>query len=261
MALQSKIKMKLISWNVNGVRAIVKKGFLDQLKELDADIICLQETKAQEDQVKEALFGCGYEIIAYSAEKKGYSSTAILYKNTEPLSVQKGLGIEEHDNEGRVITAEFEEFYVVTTYVPNSKAGLARLDYRKTWDAALLEHCVALQRKKPVILNGDMNVCHQAIDIARPDANYNKSPGYTQTEIDGMTNFINAGLKDSFREFYPDEVKYSWWSFRAGARQRNIGWRLDYMLVSEALMPQVKDAFILNDYMGSDHCPVGIELT
>jgi len=219
--------MKIISWNVNGVRAIVKKGFLDQLKQLDADIVCLQETKAQEDQVHEALFGCGYEIIAYSAE----------------------------------ITAEFEKFYVVTAYVPNSKAGLARLDYRKTWDRALLEHCSALQNRKPVILNGDMNVCHQAIDIARPDANYNKSPGYTQTEIDGMSNFINSGLKDSFRELYPDEVKYSWWSFRAGARERNIGWRLDYMLVSEALMPKVKDSFILNEFHGSDHCPVGVELS
>ena len=252
--------MKIISWNVNGVRAIVKKGFLDQLKQLDADIVCLQETKAQEDQVHEALFGCGYEIIAYSAEKKGYSSTAILHKKLKVLSVQKGLGISEHDNEGRVITAEFEKFYVVTAYVPNSKAGLARLDYRKTWDRALLEHCSALQNRKPVILNGDMNVCHQAIDIARPDANYNKSPGYTQTEIDGMSNFINSGLKDSFRELYPDEVKYSWWSFRAGARERNIGWRLDYMLVSEALMPKVKDSFILNEFHGSDHCPVGVEL-
>ncbi len=239
---------------------MVKKGFLDQLKELDADIVCLQETKAQEDQVREALIGCDYEIIAYSAEKKGYSSTAILHKNQEVLSVQKGLGAEEHDNEGRVITAEFNDFYVVTAYVPNSKAGLTRLDYRKTWDEALLAHCSALQSKKPVILNGDMNVCHQAIDIARPKANYNKSPGYTQTEIDGMTNFINSGLKDSFREFYPDEVKYSWWSYRGGAREKNIGWRLDYMLVSEALMPKVKDSFILNDYHGSDHCPVGIEL-
>jgi len=200
--------MKIISWNVNGIRAVVKKDFLNQLVELDADIVCLQETKAQEDQVTEALVGCDYEIIAYSAEKKGYSSTAILYRNLEVLSVQKGLGIKEHDNEGRVITAEFKDFYVVTAYVPNSKAGLARLDYRKTWDACLLEHCVALQSKNPVILNGDMNVCHQAIDIARPKPNYNKSPGYTQTEIDGMSNFINAGLKDSFREFYPDEVKY-----------------------------------------------------
>ncbi len=253
--------MKIISWNVNGIRAVVKKDFLNQLKQLDADIVCLQETKAQEDQVLEALSGCGYEIIAYSAEKKGYSSTAILHRNLTVLSVQKGLGIEEHDNEGRVITAEFEKFYVVTAYVPNSKAGLVRLDYRKEWDAALLKHCVALQSKKPVILNGDMNVCHQAIDIARPKANYNKSPGYTQTEIDGMTNFINAGLKDSFREFYPDEVKYSWWSYRGGAREKNIGWRLDYMLISEELMPQVKDSFILNKYHGSDHCPVGIELS
>jgi len=252
--------MRIISWNVNGIRAIMKKDFLENLGQIDADIICLQETKAQEDQVQEALFGSGYNVYAYSAEKKGYSSTAILTKGPEPKSVIKGLGIEEHDNEGRVITAEFEDFYVVTAYVPNSKAGLARLPYRKKWDEALLSHCNVLRKKKPVILNGDMNVCHQPIDIARPEANYNKSPGYSQTEIDGMSNFIKSGLIDSFREKYPDTVKYSWWSFRAGARQRNIGWRLDYMLVSEDLYPKVRDSFILNDYLGSDHCPVGIDL-
>lgn len=252
--------MKIISWNVNGVRAIVKKDFFENLEKLNADIVCLQETKAQEDQVMEALFGCGYDIAAYSAEKKGYSSTAILTKGMNPISIVRGLGKPEHDNEGRVITAEFNDFYVVTAYVPNSKAGLLRLPYRKEWDADLLAHCNALQEKKPVILNGDMNVCHQEIDIARPKPNYNKSPGYTQVEIDGMTNFIKAGLKDSFRELYPDEVKYSWWSFRGGAREKNIGWRLDYMLVSESLMPKVKDSFILNDFLGSDHCPVGIEL-
>ncbi len=250
--------MKIVSWNVNGVRAIVKKNFFESLEEMDADIVCLQETKAQEDQVQEALFGSGYEIIAYSAEKKGYSSTAILTKGVQPISVQKGLGIEKHDNEGRVITAEFKDFFVVTAYVPNSKRELLRLPYRMEWDADLLNHCTELQKKKPVILNGDMNVCHQAIDIARPAANYNKSPGYTQDEIDGMTNFINAGLVDSFRHLYPDEIKYSWWSYRGGAREKNVGWRLDYMLVSEALMPHVKDSFILNEYVGSDHCPVGV---
>lgn len=253
--------MKIISWNVNGVRAIVKKGFFDNLEKLNADIVCLQETKAQEDQVMEALFGCGYDIVAYSAEKKGYSSTAILTKEMNPISIVKGLGKPEHDSEGRVITAEFDDFYVVTAYVPNSKAGLLRLPYRKEWDADLLAHCNALQQKKPVVLNGDMNVCHQEIDLARPKSNYNKSPGYTQVEIDGMNNFIKAGFKDSFREFYPAEVKYSWWSFRGGAREKNIGWRLDYMLVSESLMPKVKDSFILNDFLGSDHCPVGIELS
>ncbi len=252
--------MRIVSWNVNGVRAIVKKDFFENLEKIGADIICLQETKAQEDQVHEALFGCGYDIVAYSAEKKGYSSTAILTKGISPISIQKGLGIEEHDNEGRVITAEFPDFYVVTTYVPNSKAGLLRLPYRKEWDAALLAHCNALEKKKPVILNGDMNVCHQDIDLARPKPNYNKSPGYTQDEIDGMSNFINAGFKDSFRELHPAEVKYSWWSFRGGAREKNVGWRLDYMLVSEALMPSVKESFILNEFYGSDHCPVGIDL-
>ncbi|MFK7755393.1 MAG: exodeoxyribonuclease III [Flavobacteriales bacterium] len=252
--------MKIISWNVNGIRAIVKKDFFKSLEEIDADIVCLQETKAQEDQVQEALFGSGYDVYAYSAEKKGYSSTAILTRGITPLSITKGLGIEKHDNEGRVITAEFEGFYVVTAYVPNSKGGLVRLPYRQEWDADLLAHCNALQAKKPVILNGDMNACHQAIDIARPEANYNKSPGYTQQEIDGMTNFISAGLIDSFRHFYPDKVKYSWWSYRGGAREKNVGWRLDYMLVSKPLMPKVKDAFILNEHLGSDHCPVGLEL-
>ncbi len=252
--------MRIISWNVNGIRAIIKKDFLANLEKINADIICLQETKAQDDQVQEALFGSGYDVYPYAAEKKGYSSTAILTKGIEPISITRGLGIEEHDNEGRVITAEFEDFYVVTTYVPNSKAGLLRLPYRKKWDEDLLAHCTALDKKKPVILNGDMNVCHQEIDIARPKANYDKSPGYTQIEIDGMTNFINAGFKDSFREFYPDEVKYSWWSFRAGARQKNIGWRLDYMLISERLMPKVKDSHIWNEYLGSDHCPVGVDI-
>jgi len=240
--------MKIISWNVNGIRAIVQKDFFSSLEQLNADIICLQETKATEDQVQEALFGSGYDVIAYSAEKKGYSGTAIMTKNVSPLSIEKGLGQEKHDNEGRVITVEFDDFYIVTSYVPNSKSGLIRLPYRKEWDADLLAHCNQLKNQKPVILNGDMNVCHQEIDIARPKANYNKSPGYTQTEIDGMTNFINSGLVDSFRHFHPEEVKYSWWSYRGGARQKNIGWRLDYMLVSDELIPHVKDSYIYNEH-------------
>ena len=251
--------MKIVSWNVNGVRAIVKKGFLDQLKMLDADVLCLQETKAQNDQVVEVLAESGYHIYPNHAIKKGYSSTAILTK-VEPIKVWNDLNAEEHDGEGRVGTAEFENFFLVNTYVPNSKGDLSRLKYRKTWDAHLLGYLKELEKTKPVFLCGDLNVAHRDIDIANPKSNYNKSPGYTQDEIDGIDNYINSGLTDTFRHFYPDTVKYSWWSFRAGARARNVGWRLDYFLASKGVMTHVKDAFILNDYEGSDHCPVGIEV-
>jgi exodeoxyribonuclease-3 len=247
--------MRLISWNVNGIRAIAKKGFAEIVKNLDTDIICLQETKAQVDQVNEVLLDYGYYVYANQAVKKGYSGTAILSKK-EPLDVVYDMGIEEHDKEGRVIAAEFENFFVVTAYVPNSKAGLLRLDYRKKWDADLLKYLKKLESNKPVIFCGDLNVAHRDIDIARAKANYNVSPGYTQTEIDGLDNYIESGLADSFRLFHPEEVKYSWWSFRAGARTRNVGWRLDYFLISEKLIPQVKEADILTDEMGSDHAPI-----
>ena len=249
--------MKLISWNVNGIRAVAKKGLLDIINDFDADVVCFQETKAQVHQVEEVLAPLGLFVTANEAEKKGYSGTAILSKK-KPISVSFGIGIPEHDQEGRIVTAEFDNFYVVNGYIPNSKQGLARLNYRQTWDADLLVFLKTLDEKKPVLFCGDMNVCHQAIDLARPKPNYNKSAGYTQVEIDGMSNYVNAGFIDSFRYMHPEEIKYSWWSYRGGARQKNIGWRLDYFLVSERLMSQVKESFILNDVMGSDHCPVGV---
>jgi len=252
--------MKLISWNVNGIRAIEKKGFVDLIEQLDADVIGLQETKAQDDQVTEALAKLnGYHIFSNSAERKGYSGTAILSK-TEPISVSYDIGVEEHDQEGRVITVEYPLFYLVNTYVPNSGNALARLDYRQTWDKALLTHLQKLEKNKPVVLCGDLNVAHRPIDLARPQANYNRTAGFTEQEIAGLDAYVEAGYIDTFRLHYPERVKYSWWSYRAGARAKNIGWRIDYFLASQQLVPRVKDAFILNDYMGSDHCPVGIDL-
>lgn len=252
--------MKLISWNVNGIRAVAKKGLVDIIKELNADIICFQETKAQDDQVMEALDGLeGYHVYTNSAEKKGYSGTCILTKE-KPLNVAYGLGIEEHDKEGRLITAEFEQFYLLTTYVPNSQRGLVRIDYRQQWDRDLLTFMKGLEEKKPVILCGDLNVAHQPIDLKNPKSNFNKTAGYTEWEIAGMDNFLQGGYTDTFRHFYPNEIKYSWWSYRMNARAKNVGWRIDYFLVSDQYMDRVEDAFILNEVMGSDHCPVGLLL-
>jgi len=253
--------MRLLSFNVNGVRAAAGKTLIEDLHKLDCDVVGLQETKATPEQVKEALAELqGYHIYAFSAEKKGYSGTALLSK-TEPIKVQMGIGIEEHDNEGRTITAEFEDFYFVTVYVPNSSSGLKRLDYRtKSWDTAFLGYLKELEKSKPVVLCGDLNVAHQAIDLKNPKPNYNKTPGYTQAEIDGMSRMIEAGFTDTFRSLYPDTVKYSWWSYRGGARSKNVGWRLDYFMVSSGFMGQVQDSQILNDVMGSDHCPVQLEL-
>lgn len=252
--------MKLVSWNVNGIRAIAQKGFFENVKKLDADIICLQETKAQDDQVAETLAGLNdYKLYSNSAERKGYSGTAILSR-IPLLDVKNDIGIEEHDQEGRLITVEHDLFYLVNVYVPNSGSELARLDYRSTWDKDLLNYLRKLDDKKPVILCGDLNVAHQEIDIARPKSNYNVSAGYTQVEIDGMTNHLNNGFIDTFRYFYPDTVKYSWWSYRAGARDKNIGWRLDYFLASRKLEKSLSGAEIHNDYFGSDHCPVSLEL-
>ncbi len=251
--------MKLISWNVNGIRATVGKGFIEKLQEMNPDVICLQETKAQVDQVKEALFGIEYHIYANSAERKGYSSTAILSK-TEPISVTNDMGVAEHDTEGRVMTAEYDKFYLVTVYTPNSGSELARLDYRVDWDRVFLNHIKTLETRKPVIICGDLNVAHKPLDIKNDKSNYNKSAGYTQKEIDGIDAIVNAGFVDTFRHFYPEEEKFSWWSFRAGARSKNIGWRIDYFLTSESLKPNLKDAFILNEVEGSDHCPVGLEI-
>jgi exodeoxyribonuclease-3 len=249
--------MKLISWNVNGIRAAAGKGFIEKLQELDPDIMCLQETKAQDDQVRETLFGIDYHVFSNSAAKKGYSGTAILSK-IEPIRVVNDMGIEEHDQEGRVIAAEFNDFWLVTVYTPNSKNELLRLDYRVQWDQDFKNYLSELQKKKPVIVCGDLNVAHKPLDIKNDKSNYDKSPGYTQKEIDGMDALINAGLVDSFRQFHPDEEKFSWWSFRANARARNIGWRIDYFLVSQSLASNLTDAFILDEVEGSDHCPVGI---
>ena len=253
--------MKIISWNVNGIRAVAQKNFFDDFKALAPDILCLQETKAQDDQVTETLSSIeGYHIYSNSAEKKGYSGTAIISK-TKPLSITKGIGIEEHDNEGRVLCAEYENFYLVTVYVPNSGSDLKRLGYRQTWDLAFFNYLKNLETQKPVIVCGDMNVAHRPIDLTHPKANYNKYAGYMQEEIDGMDRFTHGGLVDSFRYFYPEKTgAYSWWSYRAGARAKNVGWRIDYFLVSESFMPQVKSASILPEIMGSDHCPIDIEL-
>jgi len=246
---------------VNGIRAVAQKNFFDDFKALAPDILCLQETKAQDDQVTETLSSIeGYHIYSNSAEKKGYSGTAIISK-TKPLSITKGIGIEEHDNEGRVLCAEYENFYLVTVYVPNSGSDLKRLGYRQTWDLAFFNYLKNLEKQKPVIVCGDMNVAHRPIDLTHPKANYNKFAGYMQEEIDGMDRFTHGGLVDSFRYFYPEKTgAYSWWSYRAGARAKNVGWRIDYFLVSESFMPQVKSASILPEIMGSDHCPIDIEL-
>jgi exodeoxyribonuclease-3 len=252
--------MKIISFNVNGVRAIAKKNFFEDIPQLDTDILCLQETKATVDQVKETLERMDqYKIVANEADRKGYSGTAILTKK-DPIAVQFDLGVEQHDKEGRVITAEYDSFYLTNVYVPNSGNDLRRLSYRQKWDADFLNYLKDLEKHKPVIVCGDFNVAHTEIDLARPKANYNKSAGFMQEEIDGMDAYTNNGLMDTFRLKNPEEVMYSWWSYRGGARERNVGWRIDYCLASEALKDKVDSAFILNDIHGSDHCPVGIKL-
>lgn len=252
--------MRLVSWNVNGIRAVMKKNFSSSLDELAADVLCLQETKAQCDQVVNALADIeGFHIYSSSAIKKGYSGTAILTRE-EPLSVSYGLGIDEHDQEGRVITAEFDHFYLVTVYTPNSGSELKRLSYRQQWDQAFLEFLNNLEISKPVLLCGDLNVAHKDIDLARPKQNYNKSAGYMQEEIDGIDKLTGAGFVDTFRHLNPETIKYTWWSFRAGARQRNVGWRIDYFLSSPTLLDKIVDAEIHNEILGSDHCPVSVNL-
>jgi len=253
--------MKLISWNVNGIRAVAKKDFFTDFEKMDADVLCLQETKAQDDQVMETLASLfGYKVYANSAEKKGYSGTAIISK-IEPISVSKDMGIAEHDTEGRILCAEYDKFYLVNVYVPNSGSDLKRLGYRQEWDKAFFDYLKNLEKSKPVIVCGDFNVAHKEIDLAHPKANYNKYAGYMQEEIDGMDRFTQGGLIDSFRYFYPGVTsQYSWWSYRAEAREKNVGWRIDYFLVSEPFMSQVQSAGILPDIMGSDHCPVELVL-
>jgi exodeoxyribonuclease-3 len=253
--------MKIISWNVNGIRAIAKKSFFTDVELLGADIVCLQEIKALEHQVTETLLPLtGYHVYSNSANKPGYSGTAVISK-TVPLKVTKGINIEEHDTEGRVLCLEYDRFFLVNVYVPNSGSELKRLGYRQTWDNAFFAYLKNLEKVKPAIICGDLNVAHKPIDLAHPKANYNKTAGYMQEEIDGMEMFTSGGLKDTFRHFYPDATgKYSWWSYRMDARTKNVGWRIDYFLVSEFFLPSVKDAIILDHITGSDHCPVGIEL-
>lgn len=253
--------MRIASWNVNGLRAIIKKEFAASLHVLQADILCLQETKAQNDQVHAALEGVeGYHVYSNAAVRKGYAGVAILSRE-EPLDVNAGIGMEDHDQEGRVLTAEFPDFYLLTVYTPNSGSELARLPYREAWDREFLAFTEKLKQKKPLLMCGDFNVAHREIDLARPKPNYNKSAGYTQKEIDGMDRLLAAGFVDTFRHLHPDTIKYSWWSYRAGARGKNIGWRIDYFLASEDLATDcLLGAEIHDELLGSDHCPVAVEL-
>lgn len=248
--------MKLISWNVNGLRAVYKKGFSEVFDALDADIFCLQETKMQEGQLELNL--PGYIQFWCSAERKGYSGTAVFSKK-EPLSVSYNLGIEEHDQEGRVITLEFEDFYFVCVYTPNSGSELKRLDYRMDWDDAFRAYVGELDEKKPVVVCGDLNVAHNEIDLRNPETN-RRSAGFTDEEREKFTMLLDSGFSDSFRLLYPDTVKYSWWSYRTRARERDAGWRIDYFLVSDRIKSKIEDALIFNEIEGSDHCPVGLIL-
>jgi exodeoxyribonuclease-3 len=245
--------MKLISWNVNGLRACVQKGFLDFFKQADADIFCVQETKLQEGQINLELEG--YEQYWNYAQKKGYSGTAVFTKK-KPLSVSYGIGMEEHDQEGRVITLEYENFYFVTVYTPNSQNELARLDYRMRWEDDFLAYLKNLEKSKPVIYAGDLNVAHQEIDLKNPKTN-RKNAGFTDEEREKFSAVLESGMIDTYRYFYPDQTGvYSWWSYRFKAREKNAGWRIDYFVVSECLKEQLKDAKIHTEIMGSDHCPV-----
>ena len=246
--------MKLISWNVNGFRSCLGKGFGDFFTEADADIVCLQETKMQPGQADFAPLG--YHSYWYSAEKKGYSGTAVFTKE-EPLSVSYGLGITEHDTEGRAITLEFPSFYLLCVYTPNARRELARLDYRMQWEDALRAYIIELDRKKPVIYCGDLNVAHEEIDLKNPKSN-RRSAGFSDEERGKMTELLGAGFTDTFRYMYPDTVTYSWWSYRMKARERNAGWRIDYFIISDRLTEKLREAVIHTDIYGSDHCPVSV---
>ena len=249
--------MKLISWNVNGIRACVQKGFLDFFKEVDADIFCIQESKLQEGQINLEIEG--YNQYWNYAEKKGYSGTAIFTKK-EPLSVRYGLGIEEHDKEGRVITLEFEEFFMITVYTPNSQNELARLDYRMKWEDDFRDYLKSLEESKPVIVCGDLNVAHKEIDLKNPKTN-RKNAGFTDEEREKFTTLLSSGFIDTFRYFYPDlKDTYSWWSYRFNARKNNAGWRIDYFIVSKALESKLESAKIHTEILGSDHCPVELDI-
>ena len=250
--------MRFISWNVNGLRAVMKKGFEDAFWGLDADFFCLQETKLQAGQIDLDL--PGYECYWNYAEKKGYSGTAIFTRRT-PLSVAYGLGIPEHDTEGRAVTLEYEEFYLVCVYTPNAQNELKRLDYRMSWEDAFRDYLCALDAKKPVIVCGDMNVAHEEIDLKNPATNHG-NPGFSDEERAKMTELLAAGFTDTFRYLYPDaRDAYSWWSYRAAARERNVGWRIDYFLCSNRIAENIDRAYICPEIMGSDHCPVGLDIT
>lgn len=253
--------MQLVNWNVNGIRAIIKKDFVKNIQEMNPDILCLQETKGSEEDVFGALEALpGYNVFVNSSKaRKGYSGTAILTR-VEPLGITYDMGLEDFDQEGRVITAEYLNFFLVTVYTPNAGEGLARLDYREQWDGVFNEYVNWLKKRKPVIVCGDLNVAHKEIDIARPKENYNRSAGFTQREIDGFQRLLDTGFVDTFRKYYPDEVKYTYWNFVTNGRAKNVGWRIDYFLVSENINAQTQDAMIYNEYHGSDHCPVGLKI-
>lgn len=248
--------MKLISWNVNGIRACLNKGFSDFFKEVNADIFCLQETKCQPEQIN--LEFEGYTSYWNSAERKGYSGTAIFTKK-QPVNVTYGIGIEEHDKEGRIITLEFENFYLVTNYTPNAKRELERLDYRMVWEDEIRKYLLELNKKKPVIMCGDLNVAHEEIDLKNPKTNKGNA-GFTNEEREKMTELLNAGFIDSYRYLYPEKIEYSWWSYMGHAREKNVGWRIDYFIVANDFRENIKDATIYTEILGSDHCPVGLEI-
>lgn len=248
--------MKLISWNVNGLRAVAGKGFADIFDDFEADFVCLQETKLQAGQIDMEFLG--YESYWNYADKKGYSGTAIYTKHT-PLSVTYGIGVDEHDHEGRVITLEMDDFYLVDVYVPNSQDGLKRLDYRMSWEDAFRTYVSGLAKKKGVVICGDMNVAHEEIDLKNPATNHFNA-GFSDEERAKMTELLSAGFCDSWRMQHPDEVKYSWWSYRMQARERNVGWRIDYFLVSDNIKDRIVSTDILNNVFGSDHCPISLEI-
>jgi exodeoxyribonuclease-3 len=248
--------MKFISWNVNGFRACLQKGFADFFASQDADFFCIQETKMQPGQAE--FKPDGYYQYWYSAEKKGYSGTAVFTKH-EPISVNYGIGIDEHDHEGRAITLEYDSFYLLCVYTPNAQRELARIEYRMKWERDLRDYICALDKKKPVIYCGDLNVAHNEIDLKNPQSNHHNA-GFSDEERGAFSALLDSGFADSFRRLYPDTVRYSWWSYMFNSRANNAGWRIDYFVVSERLMPRLKDSFILCDIMGSDHCPVGIEI-
>lgn len=258
-------KIRILSWNVNGIRAALNKNFSESIKELNCDIICLQETKAHPSQLDHDLKDMGYEYEYWnSAQKKGYSGTAIFSK-TKPINIKCDMGIEEHDQEGRIITAEYNNFYLVTVYTPNSQRGLARLEYRQKWDKDFLNFVKNLERTKPVIFCGDLNVAHKEIDLANPQTNKTTksnpgNAGFTDEERKDFDNILNAGFIDSFRELYPNKIQYTWWSYMFSARQKNIGWRIDYFCLSNVIKKNIIDAKIHDKILGSDHCPIELEI-